>query len=207
MTSHLLTAPAFWHRPDGLQTPLRLVSVFHEAVIALIAYQNTAGSSSSRSSPPGRSPIGGGPPFDLWIRAVILGANERSQRWKHLIVLSGLLTGIASQEEQGQHLKRVKDARKTVEGALVKATNLAVEELTEWNEVNGLGAQTIALSLNYAFGHLSDEARRSLNYDLLLPMLVGPLYFSNGGLESAYFLGGIDLNVEVKQDKLLWPVS
>lgn len=157
---------------------------------------------------PGQLPVGGGLFLDEWIRAIVAGADERSQRWKHLVVLGGLLIGIGSLEEQGMELHWASSMRKLVEGALVRATNLALVEIRERNEVDGLGGQTITLVLNHAFGCLADIERVQINYDLLLPVLIGTAYYSSEGFQSAYFLGGLDLDVQVTQSgKLEWSVS
>jgi hypothetical protein len=96
--------------------------------------------------------------------------------------------------------------RKRVEGALVRAANLALVEVRERSEADGLGGQTITLALNHAFTYLSDGERAQLDYDLLLPVLIGTAYFSSEGFQSAYFLGGLDLDIVVHGEKLGWSV-
>ncbi|KAF1961714.1 hypothetical protein CC80DRAFT_401317 [Byssothecium circinans] len=204
LTSHIITAPALWDRPDGVRTPFRLLSVFHTAVTTVVNYHNDVRYNKAPKLQPGQTPIGGGLPLDDWIRAVVAGADERSQRWKHLIVLGGLLMGIASLEEQGMDLYWASSMKKRMEGALVQAANLALVEVRERSEVDGLGGQTIALVLNHAFRCLADSERAQLNYDLLLPVLIGTVYFSNEGFQSAYFLGGLDLDVAAKGGRLHW---
>jgi hypothetical protein len=206
LTSHVLTAPAFWDRPDGVRTPLRLLSVFHSAVTTLINHHNDLRHRNAPEPLPGQTPIGGGLSLDDWIRAVVSGADERSQRWKHLIVLGGLLIGIANLEDQGMDLYWVSGIRKRVEGALVRAANLALVEVRERSEADGLGGQTITLLLNHAFAFLSDGERAQIDYDLLLPVLIGTAYFSSEGFQSAYFLGGLDLDIVVRGEKLDWNV-
>ena len=45
-------------------------------------------------------------------------------------------------------------------------------------------------------------------YQMLLPILVGSAFFSNEGLQGAYFLGAIELDVVRTPDgKLNWRVS
>jgi hypothetical protein len=157
---------------------------------------------------PGQLPVGGGLGLDEWIRAVVAGADDRSQRWKHLIVLGGLLIGIGNLEEQGMELYWISSTRKLVESALVRATNLALVEVRERNEVDGLGGQTITLALNHTFGCLADFERAQIDYDLLLPVLIGTAFYSSEGFQSAYFLGGLDLDVQSTQSgKLDWSVS
>lgn len=138
------------------------------------------------------------------MRAVVAGADERSQRWKHLVALGGLLVGMGSLQEQGVDLHWVSGVRKRVEGALVRAANLALVEVRERSEADGLGGQTIVLVLNHAFGCLSDAERAHLDYDLLLPVLIGTAYFSNEGFQSAYFMGGLNLDIKMNGAKLDW---
>jgi hypothetical protein len=157
---------------------------------------------------PGQLPVGGNLSLDDWIRAIAAGADDRSQRWKHLIVLGGLLIGIGGLEEQGMDLYWASAMRKRVESALVQATNLALIEVRERNEADALGGQTITLVLNHAFGCIADMEKAQINYDLLLPVLIGTAYYSNEGFQSAYFLGGLDLDVRIAQSgKLDWSVS
>lgn len=135
------------------------------------------------------------------------GADDRSQRWKHLVLLGGLLIGVGSLEEQGMDLYWASGMRKRVEGALVRAANLALIEVRERPEADGLGERTITLVLNHAFGCLASGERAQLDYDLLLPVLIGTAFFSNEGFQSAYFLGGLDLDVTVQGKLLDWHVS
>jgi hypothetical protein len=207
LTSHLLTAPALWDRPDGVRTSLRLLSVFHSTITTLINYHNDVRWDKAPKLEPGQLPTGGGLSLDDWIRAIVAGADNRSQRWKHLIVLGGLLIGIGNLEEQGMDLYWASGMRRKIEGAFVNATNLALVDVRERSEADGLGGQTITLALNHAFGCLSHAERAQLDYDLLLPVLIGTTYYSNEGFQSAYFLGGLDLDVGVVQGgKLSWNV-
>ncbi|KAF1917297.1 hypothetical protein BDU57DRAFT_586058 [Ampelomyces quisqualis] len=205
LASHLLTAPALWDRPDGVRTPLRLLSVFHAAVTTIVTHHNEVRWNKAPKLDPAQPPVGGGLTLDAWIRAVVAGADERSQRWKHVVVLGGLLIGIGSLEEQGMQLYWASSMKRLVQGALVRATNLALVEVRERNEVDGLGGQTITLALNHAFGCLAHVERAQIDYDLLLPVLIGTAYYSSEGFQSAYFLGGLDLDVHATQTgKLDW---
>ncbi|KAF2735992.1 hypothetical protein EJ04DRAFT_551668 [Polyplosphaeria fusca] len=205
LTSHLLTAPAFWDRPDGVRTAHRLLSVFHTSVTSVINYHNDVRHKKAPKLLPGETPTGGGLTLDAWIRAIVAGADERSQRWKHVIALGGLLIAIGSLEEQGMDLYWASSVKRKVEGALVRAINLALVEVRERGDADGLGGQTIALVLNHAFGCIPDSERAHIDYDLLLPVLIGTAYFSNEGFQSAYFLGGLDLDIKVQGKKLDWP--
>jgi len=208
LTSHLLTAPALWDRPDGVRTPLRLLSVFHTAASTLITHFHEARFTKPSPHPPGQPPLGGGLSLEEWTRAVVAGADDRSPRWKHLVVLAGLLVGMGNLEEQGLDLYWASAMRSKIEVALVRATNLALREIRERAETDGLGGQTITLVLNHTFGCLADIERAQLDYDLLLPVLIGTAYYSSEGFQSAYFLGGLDLDIRVAQSgRLDWSVS
>lgn len=120
-------------------------------------------------------------------------------------MLGGLLIGIGNLEEQGVDLYWAGGLRRKLEGALVNATNLALAEVRERSEADGLGGQTVTLVLNHAFGCVNDADRAILDYDLLLPVLIGTAFYSSEGFQSAYFLGGLDLDVKVVQGgKLDW---
>ncbi|EOA83227.1 hypothetical protein ACJQWK_00488 [Exserohilum turcicum] len=205
LTSHLLTAPALWDRPDGVRTPLRMLSVFHAAATTIVTHHNDVRFAKAPKLAPGQLPTGGGLSLDEWIRAVVAGADDRSRRWKHLVVLGGLLIGIANLEEQGMHLYWASAVRKKVEAALVRATNLALVEVRERSEADGLGGHTITLVLNHTFGCIGELERTQLDYDMLLPVLIGTAFFSNEGFQSAYFLGGLNLDVRATPSgKLDW---
>ncbi|KAF2270090.1 hypothetical protein CC78DRAFT_485911 [Lojkania enalia] len=207
LTSHLLTAPALWDRPDGVRTPLRLLSVFHSAVTTIINHHNDVRHNKALKLLPGQVPVGGGLSLDSWIRAIVAGADDRSQRWKHLVVLGGLLITMGSLEEQGMDLYWASSVKKKVAGAFVVATNLALVEVRERGEADSLGGQTIVMILNHAFGCLPDSEKTQIDYDLLLPVLIGTAYFSNEGFQSAYFLGGLDLDVKARGKKLDWTID
>jgi hypothetical protein len=156
---------------------------------------------------PDQTLVGGRLSLDEWIRAVVAGADGRSQTWKHPVALGGLLIGIGSLEGQGMDLHWASSIRKRVESAFVRATNLALAEVRERSEADGLRGQTIILALNHSFEFLSHFERAQIDYDLLLPVLVGTVYFSTEGFQSAYFLGGLDLDIIMRNDKLDWPVG
>lgn len=181
-----------------------MLSVFHTAVTAIINHHNDTRHHNTPELLPGQTPVGGGLSLDDWVRAVAAGADERSPRWKHLIALGGLLIGIGNLEEQGMELYWAAGMRKRVEAALVTAANLAMVEIRERSEADELGGQTVTLVLNHAFGCLGAAERAQLDYDLLLPVLIGTTYFSNEGFQSAYFLGGLELDITRRDGKLDW---
>jgi hypothetical protein len=200
LTSQLLTAPALWHRPEGgLQACLRLIGVFHATAQAIIRREDEEARDAATAwyQPPQQ-----GMPRDAWVRAVVKGADNRSPRWKHGIVFAGLLLGFGPAEEERLGYA----TRGMLEQELVRSVNLGLEEARMGE--SGLAGQCIALVLNHTFPLLPDIERALIEYDLLLPVLLGSAFFSDEGLEGAYFLAAIELNLSRTSDnKLLWRVS
>ena len=198
LTSQLLSAPAIWAQPEGLRLCMRCMSVFHSAAQALVRHEtavrdDTVDQQFDHLQPERMLPK------DDWIRVVISGADQHSPRWRHLLVIGGLLLGFGPVEDET--LSR--SMRNTVEQALTNAINLSLEEVPEDDE---LGQQTIALVVNHCFPLLSDLERAQIDYDRLLPVLIQSILHSGEGLRSAYFLGVIDLEVQPTAKKhFLWP--
>lgn len=143
--------------------------------------------------------IGGGLDREEWVRAVVKGADERSQRYRHVIVLGGLLVGFEQQDSQGLSTS----LRRTLEVALVQATDLALQEARHGDE---LAAHCISLVLNHSFPLLSDVHRSQLEYDRLLPVLIGSAYFSREGFQSGDFLVFVNADIQRLPDhRLHWP--
>jgi len=200
LTSQLLTAPALWHRPDGgLHACLRLMGVFHAAAQALIKREEDEARDAATAwyQPPSQ-----GMPRDAWVRAVTKGADDRSARWKHGIVYAGLLLGFGPPEEERLGFS----VRSLLEQELIKSVNLGLEEVRMGEP--DLAGQCIALVLNHTFPMLSDIERALVNYDTLLPVLLGSAFFSGEGLEGAYFIAAIQLDItRIAENRLLWRVS
>jgi hypothetical protein len=170
------------------------MSVFHSATITILNRDETA---LSRPQYPG-GPIPPKITLESWIKAVVQGADERSLRWKHLLVIGGLLIGL-----ENKHEDFARKQQDVLRPALVQATNLALADL---EESDGLGCYTITLVLNHTFPLLADQDRALLDYGRLLPVLTKSAFFSPEGFQSAYFLSIIDLDVvEVEGKKLNWP--
>ena len=172
------------------------MGVFHSATLALIRKEDEAATKDQSQDytpfAPHEEPL----PREEWMRAVIKGADERSSRWKHVMVLGGLLVGSGPVEDE----RLTSSMRGTLEHALVQATDLALVDVRSGDE---LGAQCITLALNHSFPLLSDYERSQLHYDLLLPVLVGSGFFSAEGLQAAYFLGAVDMDIIQGPDKSL----
>ena len=191
LSSQLLFAPAIWYRPDGLGTPIGILSVFSSASIHICGGKGL--DHGPRSSDAGRAL---GP--EVWITAVIRGADDQSPRWRHLLALGGLLLGITSSD--GQETQQ--SVRHTIEGAIVKAVNLSLHE-KECED--NLAAKAVTVVLSHVFDLLGDEHKFGLHHDLLLPKLYHSPLFDKEGLHSGYFLSTMDADiVESSVKKFDW---
>lgn len=194
LTSQLLTAPAIWNQVDGLDTSLRIISIFNTAAITVRKNQLEGHEPPHDLYQPRQ---GGGIKCDDWAKAVIKGADDRSVRWQHLLVIGGVLLGMEGQERRG--LSR--SLRTTIEGAIVTAANLALEDPATDGT---LGQDSIVLALNHTFPLLSDLVRSGLNYDALVMVLVHAMT-SAEGYQDGFFLGTIDHDVrQVSGNKFDW---
>ena len=191
LTSQLLSAPAIWHRPDGLRTTIRILGIFNSASLHLLQREDL------------RAP---GEPLpsnirltkEEWVIAVIKGADDKSPRWRHLLVLGGLLLGFEGQYRQGLSTF----IRRKLENAIITAANLALREV---EPVNELAASTIAIVLSHVFDILSPGHRIDMNHELLLPILVRGPYFSKEGLYSGYLISTMDADiVQVNGSRFDW---
>ena len=197
LTSQLLSAPAIWANVEDLRVCMRCLSVFHSAAEALVQHGNalrdkTADREFSKLQ------LERTLPKDDWIRAAVSGTDEHSPRWRHVLVIAGLLLGFGPPEDE--NLSR--SMRSTLENALITATNLALEDLLEDEE---LAQQTLTLVLNHCFPILSDFERSRLDYCSLLPVMMRAALHSSEGLRSGYFLGTIDVDVHpTPKSKLHW---
>lgn len=170
------------------------MSVFNTAAIA--ALQNDAADEP-------RIPYGRPKKIELeaWVKAVVSGADEKSPRWRHLLLIGGTLIGFEGQNRQGLSW----GMRAKLESALVTAARLALEES---GTGDGVDAHCIAMVLNYTFELLSDSEKANLDYDRLLPVMVQTAYSSLEGLQEGYFLGAIDKDiVEVPGKRFKWPAQ
>lgn len=176
---------------------MRCLSVFHSAAQALIRHENAL-SNKSPDEDFTNLQLERTLSKDDWIRAAVSGADEHSPRWRHLLVIAGLLLGFGSAEDE--YLSS--NMRGTLENALITASNLALEETLDDDE---LGLATITLVLNHCFSGLSDHSRSGLDYNMLLPVLMRSTLHSIHGLRSAYFLGALDRDVQpAPSGKLNW---
>ncbi|KAL4789961.1 hypothetical protein BDV19DRAFT_351811 [Aspergillus venezuelensis] len=200
LASQLLAAPAIWDQSQrcDLQTCRRIISVFNTAAMTILQ---------SEESEDPRIPWGGPGPKKLdresWVKAVVSGADEKSPRWRHLLLIGGVLLGFEGQDRQGLPW----NVRKKLESALVTAAGFALEELDP-QPGGGIDGRCVTMVLNYSFELLSDLERGRLDYDRLLPVMVQTTYHSAEGFEGAYFLGRVDQDVVGTQSKqFAWPAQ
>ncbi|KAJ1305064.1 hypothetical protein OPQ81_000104 [Rhizoctonia solani] len=205
LTSQFLTAPAIWHHhppsPDAdplRDTCMRVLSVFNTAAIHVRrnelenADKRTALGFGITSSPP----VGGGLTSEAWARAVVKGADERSSRWQHLLVLAGILMGFEGNDRRSLS----GSMRRTLERAVVTAANLALRTLDREPPV---ARPAVVLALNWAFPLMSESARLDLDRDALLPVALRALVGADG-LQGATFLGLIGPDVVQVGPRLDW---
>ena len=190
LASQLLSAPAVWHGPEDLQTCVRVLSVFNSASVHILDRER----GSQRSTP---YPIADGLEEEEWVKAVVKGADDRSPRWKHMLLLGGLLLGFESHERHGL----LHSTRLALEQAVVKAGNLALQD----EHQDSLGATTIVLVVSYVFDILSYAEQSLISHNLLLPLIIQSVFFTKGGLNWGYFLGMMDADVvQVADNKFNW---
>ena len=198
LTSQLLSAPAIWTQPEGLRTCTRCLSVFHSAAQALLRHESALKEKSADEDFE-QLQFERTLPKEEWIKAVINGADDHSPRWRHLLLLGGLLLGFGPLEDD--NLSR--SMRGTLESALVTAMNLSIGETSEENL---LAVQSTTFVLNHCFPSLADHERARIDYDSLLPGLMRSTFHTAEGLRSAYFLGSIDLDIRaVSNSQFQWP--
>lgn len=191
LSSQLLTSPSLWSHPVDLHACRKILSVFNTAAIAVLQNDTT-------DEP--RIPYGRNRKIecDAWVKAVAEGADDKSPRWRHMLLLGGILMGFEGQNRRGlpRHI------RTKLESALSTAAQLALQEL---GPETGIDGQCITMVLNYTFELLSDFERGKLDYDRLLPTMIQSAYFSSEGLEGGYFLGSIDRDVvEAPNKQFKW---
>jgi hypothetical protein len=196
LTSQLLTAPAIWNQATGLDTSLHIISIFNTAAIS-VRNHHLEGNDKHDAFQPRQ---GGWIKCDDWAKAVVKGADDRSSRWQHLLVIGGVLLGMEGKDRKG--LSR--GLRSTIESAIVTAANLALEDPTT---AGTLGEDSIVLALNHTFPLLSDFVRSGLNYDALVMVLLRAMT-STEGYQDGHFLGAIDYDVkQVPGNKFEWPAK
>ncbi|KAG6003433.1 hypothetical protein E4U21_002027 [Claviceps maximensis] len=182
LTSQLLTAPAIWHRQDGTKPALRVIGIYNTA--ALRVREGPVDDDGRAPAPAPARARGLG--CDEWTRAVVKGADDRSRRWQHLLVLAGVLMGMQADRDDGRVLSRA--LRNTLEQAVVTAANLALKGNVEDGPA---AAASIVTALNFVFPLLSEHHQAQIDCDALLPIAVWAITGEEGFCD-AQFLRAVD---------------
>lgn len=194
LTAQLLSAPAIWSRPHGLNTTVRVLGIFNSASIQVLKNEESSLAPNNLSS---RTTLA----KEDWILAVIKGADERSPRWRHLLALGGLLLGFEGQQRRGIS----ESLRMKLESAIVRALNLALQEIESGDEV---AVNSLTMTLGHVFSLLSEHEKNCINHDTLLPRLSWAPFFSTEGLHFGYFLSIMDADiVEEPSRKFGWSIK
>ncbi|KAF7544017.1 hypothetical protein G7046_g9879 [Stylonectria norvegica] len=189
LTSQLLTAPAIWQQPGGVRTSVRIISIYNTAAAHIHDYEVAY---TTRKEPHHE---GGGLRCEPWTRAVVKGADDRSRRWQHLLVLTGVLMGM----EGNNRASLSRGLRNTLEQAVVTAANLAMDQQVEDGPV---AAASIVMALNFAFPLLSDFHKNQINCNVLLPLTVWAITGEEGFCEGR-FLDAISSEIAESPSHLL----
>lgn len=151
----MLIAPAIWKRPDGLGTCLQVLRTIYSA--SLVVARGEQGGHQSKLQHAPRSVD-----FEDWVLAVTRCTDAKAPRWRHLLVLGGLLLTWTGENQLLEHTR----TRQNVAEALVEMTNLVLDESRHEND--SLSQLSVALVANYSFELLSEAQRRRINYDVRL---------------------------------------
>ena len=131
-----------------------------------------------------------------WIKAVVKGAGETSPRWRHTVMLGGLILGYSARDQE----PLPSNLRQMLEAALVNATNLALGH-------NGSpeGHTCVLFVLGHVFHLLPPVLQSQFDYDALLATSIEPILFSHDGLEGGFWLATIDQDIRpVQTQKFNW---
>ncbi|KAI1457644.1 peroxin 8 [Annulohypoxylon moriforme] len=178
LTSHFLTARSIWQAPDGLRTCLRIISVYNTAAIHVRKNELE-----NANNPRGGLPVGSGVSSEDWARAIAKGADDRSSRWQHMLVLTGVLMGMEGDDRRSLSWS----LRSMLERAVATAANLA---LLSPQESGPLGRGAVVLALTYAVPLLSESAKQLLNGNVLLPAIIEAM-LGDEGFQHGDFISSI----------------
>ncbi|TQS34821.1 hypothetical protein Golomagni_04783 [Golovinomyces magnicellulatus] len=184
LTSQLLTAPAIWNRPSGIAIsyPISIRKgepQSHSKIIESLSLSRVGIESNE------------------WVKAVVKGLDERSARWRHTLVIAGIILGMEGQN--GQRLSR--KLRNDIENAMVTAINLA---LNQPGTSSIIAASSIVLALNHTFPVLRKDIQEKFDYNNLLPIMTRAM-ISMEGYQNGGFLSIIDSDLRrMEENKFEW---
>ncbi|KAI0202238.1 hypothetical protein F4808DRAFT_422512 [Astrocystis sublimbata] len=193
LTSHALLARSIWQQPDGLRTCLQTISIFNTA-----ARHVRRNELDNAELPRGQPVIGSGVSSDAWARAIAKGLDDRSSRWQHTLVLTGILMGMEGEDRRSLSWR----LRSTLEQAVATAANLALED---GSRTGPLGRGAVVLALAYALPLLSGANKALLNGNALLPAVVDAM-LSDEGFQRGEFIPAIELDLAPAR-KFAWSAA
>ncbi|RPB18486.1 hypothetical protein L211DRAFT_854086 [Terfezia boudieri ATCC MYA-4762] len=221
LTTQILTAPAVWTSPDPLHASLRVFGTFQSATLGKMELEvrGEAGAMGVQE----------------WITAVVKGANRNVPRWKHILLLGGVLSAIRDgRDGQGGKGKSgtggvaggvggggnayliPRVTRRSLEDAFCRAVNLSVESGSTAATAPGGGnskpgkdleSDVLSLILSHSINHLSPRAKMLIDYDALLLVVIRSIFYSSEGFQSGYFLSKIENDVVMRDGLLSWPAK
>jgi hypothetical protein len=193
LSSQILENDILYPRPASLSQSRQIFSVFYTAALRFREDKTTVETAHRHDLEQPHSNL-----FEIeWIKAVVKGAGESSPRWRHTLMLGGLLVAYTGRDA----VPLPSSLRQKLEAALVHASTLS---LNTREDIDAYPAVIFVLS--HTFNILADIHKRQLNYDLLLPALTETAFFSPDGLDHGYWLGTIDSDVRQSPNKkFLWP--
>ncbi|KAI1769028.1 hypothetical protein GGR53DRAFT_475446 [Hypoxylon sp. FL1150] len=190
LTTHFLTARTIWQNPPDLQLCLRIVSIYNTAAIHVRRNELQ-----NATSPTVQPPVGSGLSSDDWARAVAKGLDERSSRWQHVLVLTGILMGMESENRASLS----PSLRANLEQAVVTAANLSLHDHLQ---TGPLGRVAVAVALTYAFPLLSPPVMRQVDMNALLPALMEAM-LGEEGVQHGDFVSSLTQDITPGQT-ILW---
>ncbi|KAL8944645.1 MAG: hypothetical protein Q9216_000342 [Gyalolechia sp. 2 TL-2023] len=194
LASQILSAPAIWNSADHVATAVRVIKFFTSASIRRLQHQ-----------PNPQDPVGSFTQKilsgDDWIAAVIKGVDAGTSRSRQLLALTGLLQGCETEGRRG-----ISTALHTkLQNSLVNTANLSLRSSSQGSDITDPG---MVIAIGLVFGLLDRQAKLSLDHDLLLPMLISSVFYSDVGLRQGYFLSTIDTDiVEGARKKFNWSTN
>ncbi|KAL8811025.1 MAG: hypothetical protein Q9200_002114, partial [Gallowayella weberi] len=183
----ILSAPAIWGASTNLQTVVGAIDLFRSASYQLCRRHDNSPAANLNQAPRVLS-------LDTWTVAVLKGTGGAFPASKRVPVLSGLL--------QGFHTRVPNRLFITLQDELVKSVNVSLRNDPRTTAVAERG---LVVSIGQAFDLLDIRARRLLDHDLLLPILIHAMFSSEDGIHHGYFLGTVDADVvEGRGQKFDW---
>ncbi|KAI9717099.1 MAG: hypothetical protein M1828_007432 [Chrysothrix sp. TS-e1954] len=188
LASQLLSSSAIWRQNDELQTSFRFISVFQTAIVTRAQTPTDLAQSASGQYLRGPTGYSAEVSQNDFVQATLKAANSQTARWKHALLIAGIMLGLRSPEAPSGSQQLLA----TLGCALRKAVNISLEEM---DGADSTSSHSITLALNYAFPLLSQVEQSFLHYNRLLPVLTRTAFCSQDGLSGALILQEIGSDV------------